>query len=350
MRSIVVILLLLDLSLVNAQERVSISQLEEFLFSRESAKESDAERAHRLGSIRLSEQLSDVRLARLAAKARKGPRTEEQLDLLALTSVFEPPPLSNLPSIAAPDASTQLRIIEAARTYAASAVRQLPDFMAMRTTHMFNTVPRSADRPPAKPQIELLFAGERRREVTYRSGHEVSSAASTPIVDFEGLTTWGEFGPILTTILGDSSLGTIGWSRWEVGADGKVLAVFRYAVPKSASHDLIDLCCYLWFHGTPAYHGDLSIDPATGSIVQLTLDAELDSGASVRVSKMSARYGPVEIDGKSYICPLRGVAVGIIHDAQLEKRDGVGLERFVNVVHFTDYHKFGSTARILTSE
>ncbi len=215
---------------------------------------------------------------------------------------------------------------------------------------MFNTVPRSADRPPAKPQIELLFAGERRREVTYRSGHEVSSAASTPIVDFEGLTTWGEFGPILTTILGDSSLGTIGWSRWEVGADGKVLAVFRYAVPKSASHDLIDLCCYLWFHGTPAYHGDLSIDPATGSIVQLTLDAELDSGASVRVSKMSVRYGPVEIDGKSYICPLRGVAVGIIHDAQLEKRDGVGLERFVNVVHFTDYHKFGSTARILTSE
>ena len=349
MRAIAVFLLLLNLSRIHAQESVTVSQLEDFVFSRQTAKESDAELAHRLGSIQLSEQLNDVRLARLVAKAQPGPQTEEQLGLLAWTSVFEAPPLSDLLSVAAPDAATQLQIVDAARAYATSVAHQSPNFIATRATQMFNSLPRSADQVHNKPQLELRFAGEHRHEVTYRSGHEAASATTTAAADIEGLTTWGEFGPILTTVLGDSSLGTTEWSRWEVGANGKLLAVFHYEVPKSASHDLIDLCCYLSFHETPAYHGDLSIDPATGTILQPTLDADLESGASVRVSKISVRYGSVEIGGKTYICPVRGVAVGVLYD-QLEKRDGFGLERFVNVVHFTGYHKFGSTARILASQ
>src|SRR5581483_7403539 len=100
MRAIAAFLLLLHLSRIHAQESVTVSQLEDFVFSRQTAKESDAELAHRLGSIQLSEQLNDVRLARLVAKAQPGPQTEEQLGLLALTSVFEAPPLSDLPSVA----------------------------------------------------------------------------------------------------------------------------------------------------------------------------------------------------------------------------------------------------------
>ena len=50
-----------------------------------------------------------------------------------------------------------------------------------------------------------------------------------------GLTTWGEFGPILTTVPVDAAQKTMGWSHWEQGAAGP-RAVFSYAAPKAKSH------------------------------------------------------------------------------------------------------------------
>lgn len=350
MRWLVLLVLLVNLARIHAQTRVSVAQLEEFLSSRRAAKVSDEVTAQRLSSVQLDEQLDDLRLRHLLSKLRLGPKAEQQLELLAITSVFEAPPLSDLPSILPSDQATQQRILTSARDYVATSVRRLPDFMAIRKTDAFATAPPWDEIPPVKPQTELRFTGERRLEVTYRLGHEVSSVTDNVAAASQTFTTWGEFGPILTTILSDSALGTIAWSRWGADKDGKLLAVFHYAVPKSASHDLIDLCCSLWFHDTPAYHGDLSIDPASGAILQLTLEAEVGDNEAVRESKMAVRYGPVAIGGQTYICPLRSVAVGVIHDAQLEKIDGLGLQRFVNVVHFTDYHRFGSTARILASQ
>jgi len=348
-RWLVLIVLLMDVTGIHAQTSVSVAQLEEFLLSRRLVKESDQTTAQRLSSVQLDERLSDLRLAHLLAKHRLGPKAEQQLQLLAVTSVFEAPPSADLPASPPPDQATQRRILASVRAYLTTVLGQLPDFIAIRKTDAFATAPPWDETPPVKPQTELHFTGERRIEVTYRSGHEVSSVANNATAASGTFTTWGEFGPILATVLGDSSQGTVVWSRWEYGTDGKLLAVFHYAIPKAASHDLIDLCCSLWFHGTPAYHGDLLIDPASGAVLQLTLEAEFGADAAVRESRMAVRYGAVDIDGKTYICPLRGVAVGVIHDDQLEKIDGLGLERFINVVQFNDYHKFGSTARILTS-
>jgi hypothetical protein len=350
MRWLVLLVLFVDVSGIHAQMRISVAQLEDFLLSHRAAKESDQETAQKLSAVQLAEQLSESRLARLLSKLRLGPKAEEQVRLLAITSIFEAPPRADLPSSPSPDQPTQERILASARDYVAASARRLPDFMAIRKTDAFATLPPWGDQTPVKPETELHFTGERRFEVTYRLGHEVSSLTNNAAPVSETFTTWGEFGPILATILGDSSLGTIVWSRWEVDAEDKRRAVFHYAVPKSASHDQIDLCCYLRFHDTPAYHGDLSIDPGSGTIFQLTLEAEFSDDAVLRESKMAVRYGPVDIGSQTYICPLRGVAVGVIHDAQLEKIDGLGLQRFVNVVHFTDYHKFGSTTRILTSQ
>lgn len=351
MRSLVLLVLFFAGGRLNAQARVSVAQLEEFL-SAHHEKDSDAEIADRLGSVQLAEQLSDVRLARLSSTLRLGARAEEQLDLLAVASSFEAPPPSELPSDPPADAAAQQQMLDLARAFVATSVHHLPDFIATRRTESFNSTPQGADKSSSKPHIELHFIGEHRRQVTFRSGHEVSTASNAEEIqtNLDNLTTWGEFGPILATVLGDSSQDAIVWSRWQNDANGRKLAVFHYTVPKSASHDLIDLCCYLGFRDTPGYHGDLYLDPATGSILEITLEAELPNDAPVRVSKMAVRYGPVDISGKTYICPLRGVAVGVIHDAQLEKVDGLGLERFINVVHFTDYHKFGSTARVLTSQ
>jgi hypothetical protein len=289
-------------------------------------------------------------------QTKMGPKTAEQIGLLAISSAFEAPPSSELPSGPPPDSSEQRRMIESARAYASASAHNLPDFIALRSTQAFNNAPQFTAKAHSKPEIELHFADDYRREVTFRDGREVivsqgtgSEAPAFRSSDHEGLTTWGEFGPILTTVLGDSLLGTIVWGRWQSGADGRRLAVFRYSVPKSASHDLIDLCCYESFRDKPGYHGELYIDPASGTILRVTLEAELGEQSPVRESKVSVQYDAVEIGGKSYICPVRGVALGVIHDLQMERLDGAGLERFINVVQFSNYHKFGSTTRILSS-
>lgn len=361
-------LLLVFLGLVeplSAETRVSVNQLEEFLLSRHASKESDAELAYQLSSIQLSEQLSDSRLAEISAKVSVGPETAVQLKLLAISSVFEAPPSSEVPLGLSPDSLEQQRLIGLARVYASALVQHLPDFTAFRTTQAFNNSAQFTAKRHSKPEIEMHFVREFHREVAFRAGQEVLDSqgggsiagAPRPIAP-EGLTTWGEFGPILTTVLGDSLKGTIVWSRWQSGAEGRRLAVFHYSIPKPASHYLIDLGYYLTsqedhqflsFRDKPGYSGDLYIDPSSGTILRITLDAELGEDAPVKVSKLSVQYEKVEIGGKTYICPTQGVAQGIAYNLQMEEVDGVGLEKFINVVHFTNYHKFGSTSRIVNN-
>jgi hypothetical protein len=51
-------------------------------------------------------------------------------------------------------------------------------------------------------------------------------------------------------------------------------------------------------------------------------------------------YGPVEIGGKKYDCPLRSVVI-------MRARIYAPYETLLNDIVYTDYHKFGSEARML---
>jgi hypothetical protein len=61
-------------------------------------------------------------------------------------------------------------------------------------------------------------------------------------------------------------------------------------------------------------------------------------------------YGPVEIGGKIYNCPLRSLAFSVVgfnncseqtHNVNTMKR------MYLNQTTFTDYHRLGSTWRIV---
>jgi hypothetical protein len=119
-------------------------------------------------------------------------------------------------------------------------------------------------------------------------------------------------------------------------------------VPESASHFDVNFCCVLGkrssksYHGFPAYHGSLSVDPATGAILRLTIDAELGSHSPIMRSAMSVNYGPVDIIGErqSYICPIHSVTLSL-------ENTGHHTILRVNDVSFSNYRHFGSTHRIL---
>ena len=142
------------------------------------------------------------------------------------------------------------------------------------------------------------------------------------------------------------------------------VAVFAYQVPQAASHYQVDYCCVRSsedpksyegskdqrlanaYHGTPGYHGAIFLNPTTGTIQRVTVQAELDPQAAITTAQISVRYGAVTIGGQSYICPVESLAVS---DARARLGGDMSdrtIER-INEVTFTDYHRFGTSSRIL---
>jgi len=342
---------------------VTVAQLEQFLTSSRAARLSDTEIAERLSRVDLSEELTSKSLARIVAESLPGPETQQQLELLAAVSVIQPPPRVELPGEPAPDQSTKQKIVRSARDYARNALHIVPNYLAVRETLAFNNLPTESSNRHKKPTIEMHFANETRSGIAVRNGREVSSSLpghedSDHFGLSSGLSSWGEFGAVLAVILGDASDESLHWHRWQRNESGMQMAVFGYKIPRSSSHYTVDFCCYRQaeddaiehaFRDKPGYHGEIYINPANGEVVQITLEADLSETDPVSRSAVAVEYGHVMIGGKRYVCPVRSVAILEGYNADIKKIDGIGLERHVNEVKFTDYHKFGSTVRILTS-
>jgi hypothetical protein len=347
------------LASLHATTLITVAQLEQFLTSKQASKRSDAEIADRLKSVRLTEQLTAQAFVRIKSETDLGPSTTEQLRLIGASSIFFAPPSDELPARAAPDPVSQKRMIDSSVAFVDTILHRLPDFISIRTTDSLDNTPESAGPKRAKPKAELHFVRQTRREIAYRNGQELSDSVSGGSQNsvVPGLTTWGEFGPILKTVLRDSFKGSVARSRWQMSEAGALVAVFSYRVPKSASHYLIDSCCFqksrddpqsFPFRDKPGYHGELFLDPTTGAIDRVTLEAELTEDDPVMVSGIAVQYGRVTIAGKDYVCPIRGIAISKVHNLAMELIDKVGPEEHLNQVSFTNYHKFGSTAHILT--
>lgn len=346
---------------VGAAARVTIAQLEEFLKSRQAAKESDEEIAEQLSKVALAEELTGPALARILADAGSRPRTAEQIELLAAESIFKPAPDAEQPHDPTPDAAAQQQMIEGARAYVNGALRHLPDFLAVRVTHSFDNTITDTRPKHGKPMARMHFIGEHRREIAYRDGREVDLSATGRITASReamgsGLSTWGEFGGVLKIVLNDAFGGNVAWERWQRNNAGAEVAVFRYLIPEASSHYSLDFCCYqvskedpedLSFHAKPGYHGELFVNPRDGSMARITVEADLKEGDPMKTSAIAVEYGRVEIGGRPFVCPIRSVAITETRNLMMESVDGVGWEKHTNLVDFVNYHKFGSTARIL---
>ena len=142
------------------------------------------------------------------------------------------------------------------------------------------------------------------------------------------MTTAGEFGPILNAALLDSAHGNLTWSHWEQGA-GVPEAVFRYAVIAGKSHYNVD-------GQFPGYHGEITIDPSNGTILRLVLRADPKPSLPLLKADFVLEYGPVQLGGKTYICPLKGVALS----AESKRL-------WLNDIAFEQYHLYRASAQIL---
>lgn len=330
-----------------SDEQLTVDQLEHVLAVLH--KESDKDLARELAGHHLTQRLTAARLERLNSEL-PGKETRQALLAMADESAFLNLPPTDLLDLPVPDRAMQGRIISRAADFVATSVSRMPNFTATRTTTRFQ----DANVVRLIKKHIILFQGFRfidRNEVTavYRGGKEVdqgtkSNKPEKDILSKTGLYSWGEFGPLLGVVVTDLLKGKIGWSHWEQTADGPG-AVFRFMVDADKSRYVVHDCCDLKdgrsrdSKTTPAYHGEIAIEPATGAVLRIVLKADLAPDIDLSRADLAVNYKRVDIGGRSYVLPVKSVS--------LSKTPTIVA---INDVVFDDYHQFRGEMRIVPSD
>ncbi len=333
-----------------------MEQLEKRLIKAQS--KSDVEAANQIYELELTERMSALRLALAEAKL-PGPESRKALHVLFDEAAFLDLPASDLLHDPAPDRASQTAILARTNEYVHKTIAKLPNLFATKVITHFEgkqiaALPTGMSATGYEPMHEM---GTSSAEVLYRDGREQVNAQTSrrkglPPLPPE-LNTIGEFGPMLVVTLADAVKGKIIWSHWEQGSSGPE-AVFRYDVPEAASHYAVvfpDVAEGTVHH--PAYHGEIAVNPADGSILRLTIVAELKPDDPVAEADILVDYGPVEIGGKTYICPLESVDLarfpvnGSYQSFDTRQSFPGFIKTQVNYSIFKQYHLFRAEIRIL---
>ena len=383
MRSPWVLIMFLAITSVPAlaAKLTTVEQLRQTLAANETAHQSDDVLVQQFANIRLTTRLSSDALRQLAVLS-PGPKTTQALHAIADAATFLDPPPDEIPATAAPGAAEQSAIFDRALHYVVHILPALPNFLATRVTEHYADTMRGLEEQEAVQRGELYLIGVHEAPISYRDGREtddpIVAAASvapekrdhgkgtkpTSIADhLGGLSSWGEFGPILKVVLGDSIKGKLSWERWEM-EDGKPAAVYQFVVDRSNSHYGVSYCCEITAEATSAglsqakhpillrqigYHGNLEVDPETGSILRLTIVADLQSEDPIQRAAMMVEYGPVKIGEHTQICPTHSVSVTVSRIEVKSHGEVDSAKRMLlNDVQFTNYHRFGSESTVIT--
>ena len=348
MRQAIILLFLFGFVLpAMASKPMTVDQVEQLLAKLHD--KPDAKVARELEDLQLSERVSPARLARWEAQF-PGSHAQQELVKLADLSAFLDPPASDVIPDPAPDQDTQRHMLWTAEQYLGSPMSHLPDFIVTRATTHFaaasSTKSNSAD-GGAKP---LQWTGAFSQAVTYDNGREVpSEAAGTQDGEpASGLVIHGEFGPILSQLLGDALESDARFLRWEQGPTDPA-AVFHYAVPEEASHFAVDITAGSQIRTIhPAYQGEIEIDPETGAVLRLTEIADIPPPHEAQRAAIEVDYAPVTIGDRIVICPVKGIALSRIPVPGKGAANGSGgaqdeivwpLQTHLNDVTFSHYHK-----------
>jgi hypothetical protein len=256
----------------------------------------------------------------------------------------------------------QKQILSRAVDSVLAMTERMPNFFAQKKVVRFNDATSGLGINFAVVTPGLYhFVDTRVDTVHFRDGREESEnpgdkPRKSPQQPRPGLVTSGTFGPMLQTVMHDILKGAIKWSRWEISPAGSI-AVFRYTVPKDQATFTVTWCCSMQTPGLdtyrevqliPAYHGEISVDPASGTVTRFTVMADLNPGGMVSAANVVVEYGPVEIAGKFYQCPIRSATLlvaksFIVHQDSVEMFDSTS----ISDTRFGQYHVFRSEMKIV---
>jgi hypothetical protein len=340
--------------------RITVKELEQYLIASRGA--SDSKLAQQLSSLDLTERLSSRKVAMMTSELR-GKKARQALIAIADLSEFLDLPAAEIPANPPPDSTTQARMISLIGDYLRRAILKLPDFTATRTVVSYEENPQSGEGDMRVAHQPLYLADRYKEKVLYRDGHEVTNAKpqkdNAPGPEDRYLITRGTFGPFLGWVADAIAVpDSIAWVRWEQSGNER-LAVFRYHVPVERSRFQIKGCCLpdggevKGFVKTTGYSGEIAIDPQSGAILRLVLRADLTAIPPLVRSDIVVEYGPIDIGGRTYICPVRSVSLwrgrSVIPLSNSNRKFGIfgPYVTALNDMTFDHYQVFRSESRIL---
>ena len=342
-----------------AIRRITVAELQQQLSAARTL--SDVEIARQLLTLELTERLSDEKLASWVAELR-GKQARQALTALADQSAFLDPPLADTSSDPPPDQDAQRHMISLTAEYLRSTMPRLPNFYAKRISVQYEENSEYKE-GSTRVEPEPIHAVEHSKAtVLYRNGSEVLDAKATqPKEQDRYLITYGTFGPLLRAVMDPIvAPGGLTWSHWEKSEGGGRRAVFQYMVSAQKSRYQSGGCCLpdgdgtLAFRRQTGYHGEIAIDPTSGAILRLTMQAALVGFVPLNRSDIMVAYGPVEIGGKTYICPIRSVSISRARSVPTLKEWNDDFKTWgpyttmLNDFAFNDYHLFLAQSRMLT--
>lgn len=363
-----------------AAHRISIEEFNRTLSSARSGNVSDIDLARQIASIELTERPSPAVVQNWIANSL-GPKSTEAIKAVANLAAFLNPSATEIPVRPVPDIAAQRKMMALAIDYVASTLNHLPDFIADRVTTSYDNSPQVFKSGDLPVRIGLHAIGQAKTEIAFRTGRETDDPeAMKKKPETPGLTSWGEFGPVLSIVMMDAAKGRIGWSHWEQQTGSSPSAVFQFSVAREQSHYVVNYCCTvilgeplrknmrrspteIRFNQPVGFHGTLALDPTTGVITRLVIESDFGSGDPLRRADMLVEYGSVRIGEKEFTCPIRSISIAVTPDNASAAEggwegvspgsaptQGQATKLLLNEVRFENYHHFESSQRILAVE
>jgi hypothetical protein len=337
----------------SASKRMSADELEKFIAS--NMDKGDHNLAEKLGQVELAEQLTEARLTKLQAQVT-GSESRDVLTALADLAAFLPLPAGDVSTDAPPDVATTNTIFKSGLNYAVALVKNLPNFSATRQIARYQFTPLYQATANDKIIDEPLHrVGSSTVTVVINSGHETVDAKTVGNKDNDketsSVSSEAEYGKILMKVLGDALKGTVRFDHWQM-ISGMNTAVYAYTVPQASSHYGVT---QPWIEHpttvTPAYHGEIAIKPSDGTIMRITVVADMGPKDLVIQQNLLVDYGEVAIGAKKYICPVKSVSMIVLHmqhHGMLDFQNGANWayedvkslgpgQTHLNDMHFSDY-------------
>lgn len=359
-----VLVLVVAVSQAWAAKKITVQELQSTLASMHQQNKSDVEVANALKQVELSEELTRNVMNSMVDNV-PGPLTTERIYVLEARSATLPPPAADLPTAAAPDAATQKAMLDKAADYVTKTYEQLPQISATKTTLRFQdnveaAAPSSGMQGGASDVSTgsgFVNAFQFIHYINSTDSHIDSEHGAEKLPSEKDKTPWGsnkmvalqEPDPSPGTVFQEAqAAGTLKWLRWE-SLVGKQVAVYSFDVPKKKAHFAVNVCCFpdvqqagvasftsgsgvgagqpggspgaaggakgnfqtntSWhnFKTNVPYHGELFIDPDTGTVLRMITEAELKPSDVVHQEDTRVDYGPVKIGDKMLVLPIKTV-------------------------------------------
>jgi hypothetical protein len=372
--------------------KLTIQQLKDLLISLQKAQKGDQGTATELKKVDLSEQLTPATMVSLAEFV-SGPQSTEQIYVLEARSAILPPPATDIPTTPAPDAAGQQAILSKASEYVAKSYSQLPQLAATRMTARFQDGIEAVQTYSGANQ-NLSKVSDPIWQDT--SGYvRLVNTRTDPVESDNGIekppttkdtTKWGpnnmtaSLGPSLTlkTVLQEATAsGNPKWLRWE-SINGKPAAAFSFNVDKKKTHFSILYCCFPntdtaglvnytgagptstgggatgsnlqtiseWkpFKTSTGYHGELFLDPDSGTVLRTITQADFKPTDFVHSEAIRTDYAPMKIGDKTLVVPIRTFTLAEVVPNGDSFAAKYAVRHSFITQNYTGYHPAGASA------